>query len=143
MAWGYGSRFPYVSKAERLRKAERAKAKLRKKKGADMEPIELSGKEIARTWWGKSWNQNLERYSDYDNRLPQGRAYVRNGSILDLKIVPNLITALVSGSRAEPYRVEIRIKQLKKKDEQALMRRSRSSLDSMQSLLSGEFPSDL
>jgi uncharacterized Zn finger protein len=108
-----------------------------------MEPIELSGKEIARTWWGKSWNQNLERYSDYDNRLPQGRAYVRNGSILDLKIVPNLITALVSGSRAEPYRVEIRIKQLKKKDEQALMRRSRSSLDSMQSLLSGEFPSDL
>jgi uncharacterized Zn finger protein len=143
MAWGYWGRYTYVSKAEKMRKAERAKAALRRKKGAAIEPIEIIGREIARTWWGKSWNQNLERYSDYDNRLPRGRTYVRSGSVLDLKIAPNVITAVVSGSRPQPYRVEICIKQLNKRNEQALMKESRSSLDSMQSLLSGEFPSDL
>jgi uncharacterized Zn finger protein len=143
MAWGYWSRYTYVSKAEKLHKAERAKATLRRKKGAAIEPIEISGREIARTWWGKSWNENLERYSDYDNRLPRGRTYVRSGSVLDLKITSNLITAVVSGSRPQPYRIEIRIKQLNQRNEQALMKKSRSSLDSMQSLLSGEFPSDL
>lgn len=143
MAWDSWTRYTYVSKSEKLRKAERAKAALRRKKGAAIEPIEISGKEIARTWWGKSWNQNLERYSDYSNRLPRGRTYVRSGSVLDLKIAPNIITAVVSGSRPHPYKIEIRIKQLNKRNEQALMKKSRSSLDSMQSLLSGEFPSDL
>ena len=143
MGWGYWNRHTYVSKAEKIRKAEKAKAAMRKKKGVAIEPIEVRGKEIAQTWWGKSWNHNLEGYSDYENRLPRGRTYVRSGAVLDLKIVPNVITAVVSGSRAQPYRIKIRIKQLNKKDEQSLMDKSRASLGSMQSLLSGEFPSDL
>jgi uncharacterized Zn finger protein len=143
MAWGYWNRYTYVSKAEKIRNAEKAKAALRKKKGAAIEPVEVSGREIARTWWGKSWNKNLEQYSDYENRLPRGRTYVRSGAVLDLKIAPNTITAMVSGSRAKPYNISINIRALDKKNEQALMDKSRASLDSMQSLLSGEFPSDL
>lgn len=143
MAWGYWNRYTYVSKAEKIRKAEKAKVALSKKKGAAIEPVEVSGREIARTWWGKSWNKNLEQYSDYENRLPRGRTYVRSGAVLDLKIAPNTITALVSGSRAKPYNIAINIRALDKKNEQALMDKSRASLDSMQSLLSGEFPSDL
>lgn len=143
MAWGYWNRYTYVSKAEKIRNAEKAKVALRKKKGAAIEPVEVSGREIARTWWGKSWNKNLEQYSDYENRLPRGRTYVRSGAVLDLKIAPNTITAMVSGSRAKPYNISINIRALDKKNEQALMDKSRASLDSMQSLLSGEFPSDL
>jgi uncharacterized Zn finger protein len=126
-----------------MRHAEKARAKLLKKKGADIQPVVLDGHAIARTWWGKAWNQNLERYADYSNRLPRGRSYVRNGSVLDLKIAATTITAIVAGSRPKPYDITIRIKPLGKKVEQALMAKSRAALDSMQSLLSGEFPVEL
>lgn len=145
MSWRYRSRsyFPrYVPMAERIRHAGKAAVAL-KKKGVAVEPVVINGREIARTWWGKAWNQNLERYADYDNRLPRGRSYVRNGSVLDLKIAANMISALVSGSRPKPYEISIAIKPLDKKVEQALMEKSRTSLDSMQSLLSGEFPAEL
>jgi len=143
MGWDYWERYPYVTKAEKMRKAEKTKAALRKKKGVFLEPVEVVGREIARTWWGKSWNQNLERYADYENRLPRGRTYVRSGCVLDLKISPNAINALVSGSRAQPYKISISLNPLHKKIEKALMARSQASLDSMQALLSGDFPSEL
>ena len=141
--YGWGGFAPYVSRAEKMRHAEKARAKLLKKKGADIQPVVLDGHAIARTWWGKAWNQNLERYADYSNRLPRGRSYVRNGSVLDLKIAATTITAIVAGSRPKPYDITIRIKPLGKKVEQALMAKSRAALDSMQSLLSGEFPVEL
>lgn len=140
--YGWGGFAPYVSKAEKMHLAEKARAKLLKKDG-DIQPIVLDGHAIARTWWGQAWNQNLERYADYSNRLPRGRSYVRNGSVLDLKIVATTITAIVAGSRPKPYDIPIKIKPLAKKVEQALMAKSRAALDSMQSLLSGEFPAEL
>lgn len=144
MRWrSWGGFAPYVSKAQKMRRAEKARAALLKKKGATIEPVVINGREIARTWWGKAWNQNLERYADYDNRLPRGRSYVRDGSVLDLKIAANKISALVSGSRSKPYEISIVIKPLDKKIEHALMEKSRTSLDSMQSLLAGEFPAEL
>jgi uncharacterized Zn finger protein len=146
MSWGrrggWGGFAPYVSKAEKMRQAEKAKAGLLKK-GVNLQPVVLDGHAIARTWWGKAWNENLERYADYSNRLPRGRTYVRNGSVLDLKIAANTITAIVAGSRPKPYDISIRIKSLDRKVEQALMARSRAAMDSMQSLLSGEFPTEL
>src|SRR5678809_71391 len=88
---------PYVLAAERRRKAERAAARLRKR-GGMFSPVTVDGPAIARTFWGKAWCDNLERYSDYSNRLPRGRTYVRNGSVIDLKIGAGKITALVQGS---------------------------------------------
>lgn len=146
MGWGYygyGGFPPYVSKAEKIRRAEKAIAKLRKKKGTNIEPVIVRDGRIARTWWGKSWCQNLERYADYSNRIPRGRSYVRNGSVFDLKIGQNSISALVSGSDPRPYTIKIAINPLGEKIEKSLMAASRASLDSMQSLLSGEFPPDL
>lgn len=140
--YGWGGFAPYVSKAERMRQADKARAKLLKQ-GGDVQPIVLDGHAIARTWWGKAWNQNLERYADYSNRLPRGRSYVRNGSVLDLKISATTLTALVAGSRPQPYAVTIKIKPLDRKVEQALMARSRAAMDSMQALLAGEFPPEL
>src|SRR5664280_3498443 len=101
----YGWR-PYVSVAERRRKAASAMAKL-KKKGHPVSPVVVEGRTIVKTFWGKAWCQNLERYSDYANRLPRGRTYVRNGSVVDLQIAPGEIKALVSGS--EIYSVAVRV----------------------------------
>ncbi|MCX6904424.1 MAG: hypothetical protein NTW03_13275, partial [Verrucomicrobia bacterium] len=106
MSWyNYGFR-PYVSVAERRRKAQREVAKLAKK-GKTIQPIEIEGRTIARTFWGKAWCDNLESYMDYENRLPRGRTYVRNGSVVHLEVRPGEIEALVSGS--ELYKVKINI----------------------------------
>src|SRR5947208_10920582 len=101
--WGWR---PYVSAAERRRKGLEEVAKLRKK-GQPVSPVVINGRAIVKTFWGKAWCENLEGYSDYANRLPRGRTYVRNGSVIDLQISPGEITALVCGS--EIYRVAIKV----------------------------------
>src|SRR4029077_16754001 len=97
---------PYVSAAERRGKGMRGVGKSRKK-GHPISPVTIDGRTIAKTFWGKSWCENLERYSDYANRLPRGRTYVRNGSVVDLQIKPGSIQALVSGSGL--YEVTLKI----------------------------------
>jgi uncharacterized Zn finger protein len=63
-----------------------------------LSPVAASRGAIAKSFWGKAWCRNLERYSDYSNRLPRGRTYLRNGSVIDLKIGPGEVTAQVIGS---------------------------------------------
>ena len=76
---------PYVPVAQRRAQAAREVAK-RLKKGQTVLPVQVEGRTIASTFWGQAWCTNLEGYSDYANRLPRGRTYVRNGSVIDLKI---------------------------------------------------------
>lgn len=102
---------PYIPVAERRRQAARKIAAL-KKSGRKISPIEIAGRKITTTFWGDAWSRNLESYSDYANRLPRGRTYVRNGSLIDLQIEAGRARALVSGS--EIYRVDIAIKRLAK-----------------------------
>ena len=106
--WGEWGR--YVPVAERRATARREMDKLRKK-GKDIQPVNLDGRTIARSFWGKGWCNHLESFSDYANRLPRGRTYVRNGSVCHLDIRPGRIEAIVSGS--ELYNIVIRIKELK------------------------------
>ena len=108
MAW-YGDFRPYVPVAMKKAVAARALAKLTKKGGRTPEPIVLKnrGRQIATTFWGKAWCDNLERYADFANRLPRGRTYVRNGSVVDLAIGNGKIKARVAGS--ELYAVTIDI----------------------------------
>jgi uncharacterized Zn finger protein len=144
MGWGSYEAFgPYISKAEKIERAEKVKIKLMKKKGVVLEPISLDSQVIARTWWGKSWNSNLERYADFQYRLGRGRSYVRCGSVIDLKIIANEINALVMGSDSSPYTIKVKIDKLDGQSQSSLMEKSRTSLDSMHSLLAGEFPADL
>ena len=82
---------PYVSVAERKADATRKVAALRAK-GKDIRPVVLAGQKIAATFWGKAWCTNLESYSDYDNRLPRGRSYVRSGCVVDLQIAPGEVS---------------------------------------------------
>ncbi len=102
---GWGWR-PYVSVAQRQAQAMRKIAQL-KKKGRVVSPVEIEGRGIATTFWGKAWCENLERYGDYANRLPRGRTYVRNGSVIDLQIAFGEVKALVSGSSI--YKVAVKI----------------------------------
>src|SRR5580700_6314840 len=105
MGFYYGFK-PYVSVAQRRRDAQREIAKKRKN-GLIVLPIVIDGRVIAKTFWGKAWCENLESYSDFENRLPRGRTYARNGSVVHLEIQPGRIAARVSGS--ELYSIEITI----------------------------------
>jgi uncharacterized Zn finger protein len=109
MGWygdGYGDWAPYVSVAERRREAAKEMAALRKK-GVDIQPIEITGRKIARSFWGEGWCEHLESFSDFANRLPRGRRYARNGSVCHLAMAEGKIEAKVSGS--EIYDVEVDI----------------------------------
>ncbi len=126
---------PYVPVAVRKERAAKEAAKLLKK-GATHQPVRLEGKTIARTFWGKAWCENLESYSDYSNRLPRGRSYVRNGSVLHLDIRRGEIEALVSGSSL--YKIKIGIKPVDPKRWKRLRHECTGSIGSLMELLSGK-----
>jgi uncharacterized Zn finger protein len=130
--WGYSFQ-PYVSVAQRRANAMRKVNQLRKK-GRTITPVEC-GKKIAESFWGKAWCENLECYSDYENRLPRGKTYVRNGSVVDLQIAPGKVTALVSGS--ELYEVEIVIKPLPGKTWKCIRGACAGQIGSLVELLQG------
>jgi uncharacterized Zn finger protein len=125
----------YVPVAVRRAKATRETEKLRKK-GRTITPVVIEGRTIARQFWGKAWCDNLERYSDYLNRLPRGRAYVRNGSVVDLKMARSRIEALVSGS--EIYTVTIEISTLPTARWKSIRQDCTGSIGSLVELLQGK-----
>jgi len=128
---------PYVPVAKRRAKAAAYAARLAKKEKRVLAPVSIAGRKIASSFWGQAWCDNLERYSDFANRLPRGRTYVRNGSVIDLAISRGKIKSIVSGS--EIYRIEIEIAVLKKALWNRLKRDCSSAVDSLLDLLQGRF----
>src|SRR4051812_7398452 len=133
--WGYGGFAPYVPAAQRRAQAGREVAQ-RMKKGKSVSPVRIDGRNIASTFWGKAWCTNLESYSDFSNRLPRGRTYVRNGSVVDLKIEKGKIKALVSGSSL--YEVQIDIATLSKPHWSKLKEQSAGQIGTLVELLQGK-----
>jgi uncharacterized Zn finger protein len=126
----------YVSVGARRAQAARELAKLQKK-GRAIAPVVVEGRTIAGTFWGKAWCDNLERYSDYANRLPRGRSYVRNGSVLDLQVGPGRVTALVVGSTI--YEVNVTVGPVPLPRWKAICTDCAGAIDSLIELLQGRF----
>lgn len=137
--WGYPR---YVPVAEKKAKAEKKLKKLIKD-NPHIKPVFVEGSALARTWWGKSWNRNLERYADYSNRIGRGRSYVRNGAVLDLRIDSGKVDSLVQGTRSTPYSVTIKIKAITKHIWDKMKAAGAGKLDSLEELLAGKFPEAL
>ncbi|MCF6226382.1 MAG: helix-turn-helix domain-containing protein [Xanthomonadales bacterium] len=127
---------PYVPVAQRRAKAAREINKLRKK-GKKIEPVEVQGRKIASTFWGQAWCNHLEKFSDYENRLPRGRTYVRNGSVCHLAISRGEVEAIVSGS--ELYKINIKISPLSARKWNAVRKQCAGQIGSMLELLQGQF----
>lgn len=125
---------PYVPVAKRRANAAREMKKL-SKSGMKIEPVEVQGRNIARTFWGEAWCAQLEKFSDYANRLPRGRTYVRNGSVYHLAISSGNVEAIVSGS--ELYRVNINITSLPEKKWNKVRQQCAGQIGSMLELLQG------
>lgn len=125
---------PYVTVGEQRQRAEREIQKLQKQ-GKTVAPIRLEGRKIASSFWGEAWCTNLERYSDYANRLPRGRSYIRNGAVVDLQITKGLVTALVSGTTL--YKIKITIAPVTDPQWEAICRDCSGTIDSLVELLQG------
>lgn len=125
---------PYVPVATQRKRAQREVRRLRKR-GKTIEPVEVEGRAIARSFWGKSWCEHLESYSDFENRLPRGRTYVRNGSVCHLSIDAGRVGAIVSGSAL--YEVDIRIAKLPSRRWKDIERRCAGQVGSVLELLQG------
>ncbi|WP_373483192.1 SWIM zinc finger family protein [Acetobacterium sp.] len=134
--------YDYVSVAQKKEKARKSMEKL-KRSMPDIEPVVIEGTVIAKTWWGKAWNKNLESYADYSNRIGRGRSYVREGAVLHLKVEKGTIHALVQGSTAKPYRVEIGIDPLDEKTWRQITALCNRRIESLEQLVSGKFPKEL
>src|SRR5512136_2945331 len=125
---------PYVTVAEKRAKALKQLEKMRKK-GLNVQPVSLAGRKIAASFWGKGWCDHMESFSDFANRLPRGRTYVRNGSVCHLEFKGGEIRAIVSGT--ELYNVSVTITPLVKAKWDALKRSCSGRIKSLLDLLRG------
>jgi uncharacterized Zn finger protein len=128
---------PYVSVAEKLAKARKYAQRVAKKEGRELSPVAVKGRKIGTSFWGRAWCDNLDRYSDFANRLPRGRRYLGNGSVVDLQIHAGQVKAIVAGS--ETYRVTIKIKTLPARIWKSLRSDCARSIHSLIDLLQGRF----
>jgi uncharacterized Zn finger protein len=110
----------YVPVAQRRAQARREVSKLQKKE-QDIQPVEIEGRTIARSFWGK--------------------AYVRNGSVCHLSIKKGKVEAIVSGSKL--YRVNVDIKTQSKAKWMELKKRCTGKIGSLIELLQGKLSEEI
>ena len=131
--WDWAPRPPVGA----LRAAATREAESLRKKGRMLEPVTIAGRAITRTFWGNAWCKNLERYRDFENRLPRGRSYVRNGLVVHLAIKPGTIEALVRGTRL--YTTSIAISPISRRQWKSICADLAGGINSLVELLQGRF----
>lgn len=109
-------------------------------KQSEVYTIAITGNKITRNWWGMAWQNKILSYSDYANRLPRARSYVRTGKVQELTVMPNCVTAKVKGSHEHSYNVTITIDPLSKEAKSQLISLFTEHISSMHELLTGAFP---
>jgi uncharacterized Zn finger protein len=115
----------------------RREARALEEQGAKLQPVRIEGRRaMALTFWGKAWCDHIEGYSDFANRLPRGRTYVRGGAVIDLRIEAGAVRAKVSGSSL--YTVEVDIAVLEQQRWATLVQTCTGKIDSVVELLSGK-----
>jgi uncharacterized Zn finger protein len=126
---------PYVSASERRAQSRKLMDKM-KKKGIVFQPITIEGRLIAKTFWGKAWCNSMDSHADFSNRLPRGKTYVRNGSLIDLNIESGHVKAKVQGSSL--YEVTISVEKLKEDKWNSLKKSCSGEIFSALELLKGK-----
>lgn len=138
--WGFSyARYPQPTIEELQKQAEQT---LRQagENSRKYEPVHVSGTQLCRHWWGKAWCKAIESYSDMSNRLARGRRYLKADTVLDLRLEPGEVHALVQGSRVKPYKVHITVDPLSAQFRKKIEEACAGSLHDMEALLNGDLP---
>ena len=104
----------YESSEERKAGAQR-ELERRRKRGEEFVPLVVpqGSRKLVSTFWGKAWCQHLEKFQDYEYRLPRGRSYLRQGLVYNLSVEAGVVTAQVSGSSV--YEVSVRLRGMRRR----------------------------
>lgn len=98
-------------------------------------------KSAGQTWWGQRWIEALERMApEYKLRLARGKTYARAGRTHDLTVQAGIVTAKVTGSRAQPYDVELKVAQLNAAAWKTAIETMAKKAQFAAELLAGEMP---
>lgn len=131
MSWYYDEN-PAERKAALQRKIEK-----RRKRGEIFEAFAApQGTKITTQFWGLAWCRHLENYCGYENRLPKGRTYLRQGNVYNLKATGGTVTAEVAGS--DLYEVEIKVAPLPAAQWLKIKKQCAGQVSSLLDLLSGK-----
>lgn len=138
MSWWSQKR--YVSVAQRRANAACEMEKLQAQ-GKTISPVQVGGRQIARTFWGKAWCDHIEHLADFESRLPKGRTYVRNGSVCHLEIRKGRIEAYVCGS--DLYEVAVDLQPLDAARWEQIKQRCAGRVGTALELLQGKFSDEV
>jgi hypothetical protein len=97
---------------------------------------------IAQTWWSGRFIAVLESII-VGGRLERGRNYARRGQVISMDVTAGLVSALVQGSRVQPYRVRIGLDAFGRPEWAAAERALAASAWYSAKLLAGEMPEDI
>lgn len=126
-----------------LKRKAKESAKRETSKGKRIEPVTVSGRTLVKSWWGQAWCDNLEQYADYESRLDRGKTYVRNNTVVDLKIEKGRVLARVQGRRKTPYKITVRISPLSEERCQTIIETCSNRIENVEALLQGNLPEEL
>jgi uncharacterized Zn finger protein len=98
--------------------------------------------DIGESWWSRRFVAVLESLG-MGNRLERGRTYARSGQVMDLALVPGLVTARVQGSRRQPYAVRLALTTLSDADWARAEAALAANALFLARLLAGEMPHDV
>jgi uncharacterized Zn finger protein len=138
----HDDRFPLYRSADDQQHCANKQLKRLNDEGIETQPIAaFKTRGIAKSFWGHAWCRHLESFSDYESRLPRGRSYLRNGSVIHLAIEAETVKALVSGSRL--YELTIHVDPLDPERWSAFKNRAKGQISSVIELLQGSLPEDI
>lgn len=98
--------------------------------------------QFTRSWWAGRWLRALIQWVN-PTRLARGRAYARQGQVMDLDVQVGLVTAHVQGSRPRPYCVRIESTVFADDDWERIVDALAGQAMYAAQLLNGEMPLDV
>lgn len=118
-----------------LAKLARARADELQQDGVELHPVVGSSRKLAEHFWGSAWMKHLARCESGGLCLAPGRTLLRHGCVLDIRLAPGAIRAIVSAQ--ELYEVELRLEPLTDEQQEMLRGICSGHIDSLVALLEG------
>lgn len=131
---------PRLRTADLARLAAERLEKLRAE-GEELRPVQGKSRKLASHFWGSAWMRRLALCESGGLCLAPGRSLLRHGCVLDLRVGPGRLEALVSAQ--ELYRVHLRVFPLEGEPLEALRVACCGHIESCVSLLEGQMDAPL
>ena len=109
--------------------------------GEELRPVINTTRKLASHFWGSAWMKQLAHCESGGMCLAPGRTLLRHGCVLDLRITPGCITALISAEKL--YEVDLHISPIEGERLETLSQACYNHIDSLLALLEGNTNPDV